>query len=95
VHASVDAARTNVFLDYMQYIAAMLDLVKEFYTRYISSVPSNKRKPPPPNFFDPRKNRAYAVFLQRTVALAEGAELVTELRGDDIQRSSHPAEFFL
>jgi hypothetical protein len=73
----------------------MLELVRQFYMQYITSVPRNRRKPPPPNFFNPRENAVYAAFLRRMIELAEGAELVKELRGEEVQRSAHNDKFFL
>ncbi len=73
----------------------MMELVRKFYTQYISRVPSNKRKPPPPNFFNPRSDPYYADFLQRTIALAESATLIAELGNPEIQRSPHNDAFFL
>lgn len=82
-------------LSFIQYIAEMLNFIREFYMRYISSVPSNKRKPPPPNFFNPRTSQPFALLLRRTVELAESAELLTEIRGEEVQRSAANAVFFL
>ena len=52
-------------------------------------------KPPPPNFFDPRSNKDYAAFLKRTVAIAESAVLIQELREDEVQRSPLNTNFFM
>ena len=75
----------------------MLSISSKFYSTYISGVPSNRMKPPPPNFFDPRTNKDYAAFLKRTVAIAESAVLIQaiaesavliqELREYEVQRS--------
>ncbi len=65
----------------------MLLFIEEFYVKYIQSVPSNKRKPPIENFFHPTQNKAYAKFLQDTKILAASAELVVELKHEEIQRS--------
>ncbi len=80
---------------YAQYIYEMLSVSSKFYSTYISGVPSNRMKPPPPNFFDPRTNKDYASFLKRTVAIAESAVLIQELREDEVQRSPWNTNFFL
>lgn len=74
----------------------------EFYTRYITSVPSNAMKPPPPRFLTPRSSildgsqtLAYANFLQRTQLLASNAKLLALLADNQVQRSHLNAEFFL
>lgn len=79
----------------MQYIYEMLSISSKFYNTYISGVPSNRMKPPPPNFFDPRTNKDYAAFLKRTVAIAESAVLIQELREDEVQRSPLNTNFFM
>jgi hypothetical protein len=72
----------------------MLYFVETFYVRYIQSVPSNKRKPPPENFLHPQQDRTFALFLQRTKSIANSAELVSELKDEDIQRSPFRSNFF-
>ncbi len=79
----------------LQYIFEMLSIASKFHTTYISGVPSNRMKPPPPNFFDPRTNKDYAAFLKRTVAVAESAVLIEELREDEVQRSPLHTNFFM
>ena len=80
---------------FVQYIEDMLELLKLFYTRFVSGVPSNKRKPPPPNFFDSRASPQYASFLRRTAELAADAQLLTELPEEVVQRSPYNTHFFL
>ncbi len=72
----------------------MLLFIEEFYVKYIQSVPSNKRKPPIENFFHPSQNKAYARFLQDSKTLAASAELVIELKHDEIQRSPLNSNYF-
>lgn len=80
---------------FSQYILEMMTMASKFYSTYIAKVPSNKMKPPPPNFFNPRTNQEYAAFLQRTLRLAESATVVAELSGEEVQRSPLNTNFFL
>jgi len=80
---------------FLQYILEMMAIASKFFTSYISKVPSNRMKPPPPNFFDPRKDKKYAAFLARTIQLAENATLIADLRGEEVQRSPLNAHFFV
>ena len=73
----------------------MMTIASKFFTSYISKVPSNRMKPPPPNFFDPRSDKKYAAFLARTIRLAESATLLVDLRGDEVQRSPLCTHFFV
>ena len=72
-----------------------MSILSKFYTTYISKVPSNKLKPPRPNFFDPRTNKEDGIFLKRTILLAEKATLVAELGNEEIQRSPLSSNFFV
>lgn len=73
----------------------MMTIASKFFTSYISNAPSNRMKPPPPNFFDPRKDKKYAAFLARTIQLAEGSKLIADLRGEEVQRSPLNTNFFV
>ena len=87
------------FSFFVQYIADMLGILRCFYSKYIAKVPSNKMKPPPPNFFDSSKGSCpghdYNAFLKQTYVLACRASLLIELGNNSVQRSPVNGDFFL
>lgn len=73
----------------------MMKILRRFYSTYLSNKPSNKLKPPSPNFFHPNIDTEYLKFLQDTIKLAnEGTTLIAKLNKDEIQRSSMNSNFF-
>ena len=72
----------------------MLEYIKLFYTTYISHVPSNKRKPPQPNFFH-TNNKKYLEFLNYTKEINKNTILIKELNNNEIQRNPYNTEFFI
>eukprot|EP01040_Poterioochromonas_malhamensis_P014732 gene14732-16352_t len=88
-----------------EYISLLLRLVEDFYSRYIRNVPSNRLKPPEPNFYQLKggavtggagvTGKMYRNFLLHTQRIAQSARLVRELTADEVQRSPDNAQFFL
>lgn len=95
IRENPDSISTMVISFLSQYIADMMSFVRKFYCDFIAKIPANKQKPPPPNFYNPRVNKKYAEFLQRTIGIAVSATLVVELKDEQIQRSPHNTEFFV
>ena len=74
----------------------MMKILRRFYSTYLSNKPSNKLKPPPPNFLHPNIDSNYHRFLQDTIRLAnEGTTLIARLNKTDIQRSPMNTNFFI
>ncbi len=73
----------------------MLLWAKEFNQQYILSVPSNKQKAPPENFFSPQTLPKYAAVLDKTINMAKSAICIAELSYEDIQRSPFNTQFFV
>lgn len=78
-----------------EYIMWMAGFMEKFYKGFISEIPSNKMKPPPVNFFNPKNTNGYEKLLKKTVFLAENAKLVKKLNSREIQRNELNSEFFL
>ncbi|RYY72032.1 hypothetical protein EON63_21290 [archaeon] len=100
LHISLSTYTCTAYL-FLQYILDMLGYVRQFYLTYVkgsgdktsrSSSGSNKLKPPPSNFVQPRG--AYLLFLQRSKQLAQQAELLADLAAESIQRGDAHASFF-
>lgn len=72
-----------------------MELLRIFHVNFIAEAKSNRRKPPPINFFSPSYSSSYYKFLENTVKLAKTAELVIELPYHAVQRSPFNTDFFL
>jgi hypothetical protein len=66
----------------------------EAYYRGFHFQPSNRMKPPPPNFFQPKGNSRYKSFLQKTIDLSNSAVLLEELDEGRLQRSPINSNLF-
>ena len=74
----------------------MIKILRRFYSTHLSNKPSNKLKPPIPNFFHPHIDNEYHKFLQDTIRIAtEGTKLIAKLNNSEIQRSSLNEKFFI
>ncbi|KAJ1415725.1 hypothetical protein B484DRAFT_454476 [Ochromonadaceae sp. CCMP2298] len=76
------------------YLLQMLGLLRRFHCEHISRNP-NRAKPPPPDFFDPRADGSYALFLAATLQASQGSELIATIPQQQVQRSPHNTQFFL
>lgn len=86
---------SQLHLHFLQYITDMMGFTRKFYCDHIGKLPTNRQKPPLPNFYNPRVNKKYAEFLQRTTEVAASASIIVELGEDEVQRSPYNTEFFL
>jgi hypothetical protein len=67
--------------------------MKEYYQIH-QKQPSNRLRPPEPNFLQPQGNERYAAFLKKTIEVAKSAILIEEYDASMIQRSPFNLNFF-
>ena len=70
------------------YLQAMLGYVSAFYTEFVL-----KQRPPPSNLFS--DHPGYQQFLQHTVALAQGAEVVLHVPPEQMAPAAGDPRTFL